>query len=223
MSNKPCFDKVSRLSYIPYNSGIVAPRGRLNKGGDAIYYGCIYFNDDYGGFNIAFSEINALKNEKINILTSITTSEVNVNYIGIYDYIRKEIKPSFLSEDTYAYFKSVYEYSEKKLDQYVFTAFQLSDAFFSDILRRKESERLYIITSILASLFLDGNSVDGIIYTSVKAEGSPVIALKPISVDNKLSHKEAFSFEIQENFGYAIYKADLLYKGSILRDEIKWN
>ena len=37
-------------------------------------------------------------------------------------------------------------------------AFQLCDAFLLDILRRKEGNRLYIVTSILASLFLDGNN-----------------------------------------------------------------
>jgi hypothetical protein len=223
MEKEPCFPEVNRLSYIPENSQIIPKTGRLNKHGESLFYGCIYFNDSFGGVNVAFSEVNALKNERINILKSETITEIKVNYIGIYDCIKREIKPYFLSEETYNYFKAVYEYAESKFNKYVFVAFQLCDAFFSDILRRKESNRLYLVTSIFASFFLDGNRVDGLIYTSVKAEGSPVIAIKPASVDNKIAHKKAISFEIQENYGYAMYKAKSLYHGVINGDIINWN
>ena len=220
---KPCFRKVSRLSYIPKNSKIIPSTGRLNKYGESIFYGCVYFDDSFGGYNVTFSEVNALKNEKINILKSETTAEIKVNYVGIYDYIKRESKPYFLSEEMYLYFKAVYEYEEKMFGKYVFVAFQLCDAFFSDILRRKESDRLFIVTSILASHFLAGDRVDGLIYTSVKAEGSPVIAIKPLSVDSKISHKEAVSFDIQENYGYAIYKASPLYQGIVNGKVINWS
>ena len=223
IEKKPCFNEVSRLSYIPKNSQILPKTGRLNKYGESIFYGCIYFNDSFGGVNVAFSEINALKNERINILKSETINEIKVNYIGIYDYIKREIKPYFLSEETYNYFRAVYEYAESKFNKYLFVAFQLCDAFFADILRKKESNRLYLVTSILASFFLDGNRVDGLIYTSVKAEGSPVIAIKPASVDSKISHKKAISFEIQESYGYAIYKAKSLYHGVVDGDIINWS
>jgi hypothetical protein len=223
IEEKPCFSKVSRLSYIPQNAEVTPPIGRLNKYGQSIFYGCIYFNDNFGGYNVAFSEVNSLKNEKINILKSETTAEIKVNYVGIYDYIKRESRPYFLSEEMYLYFKAVYEYEEKMFDKYVFVAFQLCDAFFSDILRRKESDRLYLVTSILASHFLEGDRVDGLIYTSVKAEGSPVIAIKPLSVDSKISHKEAVSFEIQENYGYAMYKANPLYQGVVNGEDINWS
>ena len=223
LEKKPCFSEVSRLSYIPKQSNITPSIGRLNKYGESIFYGCVYFDDNFGGYNVAFSEVNALKNEKINILKSETTAEIKVNYVGIYDYIKRESKPYFLSEEMYLYFKAVYEYEEKMFDKYVFVAFQLCDAFFSDILRRKESDRLYLVTSILASHFLEGDRVDGLIYTSVKAEGSPVIAIKPLSVDSKISHKEAVSFEIQENYGYAMYKANPLYQGVVNGEVISWS
>jgi hypothetical protein len=223
LEEKPCFSEVSRLSYIPQNSKVVPSIGRLNIYGQSIFYGCVYFNDDFGGYNVAFSEVNSLKNERINILKSETTAEINVNYIGIYEHIKRESKPYFLSKEVYSYFKSVYEYEEKIFEKYVFVAFQLCDAFFSDILRRKESERLYIVTSILASHFLEGDRVDGLIYASVKAEGSPVIAIKPSSVDSKISHKEAVSFEIQENYGYAMYKANPLYQGAVNGEVINWS
>lgn len=217
-NNKSCHDKVSRLSYKSPPTTI----GRLNRQNESMYYGCLHFNDKWGDLNVAFSEINALKYEKINILKSEVTDELKVNYIGIYNYIKRNEKPYFLPKKVYAYFKDVYEYEENKFNKYVFTAFQLCDAFFSDILRRKESDRLYVITSMLASLFLEGDRVDGLIYTSVKVEGSPVIAIKPISVDNKIDHKEAMSFGIQENYSYAIYKAKLLHQGLVNGEKIDW-
>ncbi|MGI2172998.1 hypothetical protein [Shewanella ulleungensis] len=223
LEGKPCFAEVSRLSYIPKKSNITPSIGRLNKCGESIFYGCVYFDDNFGGYNVAFSEVGALKNEKINILKSETSAEIKVNYVGIYDYIKRESKPYFVSEQVYSYFKSVYEYEEQMFDKYVFAAFQLCDAFFSDILRREESERLYIVTSILASHFLEGDRVDGLIYSSVKAEGYPVIAIKPASVDSKVSHKKAFSFEIQENYGYAIFRANSLYQGVVNGEIINWN
>jgi len=223
LEEKPCFRKVSRISYIPKDSGITPGTGRLNMQGQSIFYGCIYFDDRLGGFNIAFSEVNALKNEKINILKSETTSEIKVNYIGIYNLVKREAKPYFITEETYSYFKCVYEYQERKFDKWLFVAFQLCDAFFSDVLRKEESTRLYVVTSTLAALFLEGDRVDGIIYASVKADGSPVIALKPSSVDDKISHKEAVSFEIQEDYGYAMYKASPLYQGTVNGEVIDWS
>lgn len=222
LEEKPCFCEVSRLSYIPQNSKIIPSIGRLNKYGESVFYGCIYFNDTFGGVNVAFSEVNALKNERINILKSETTAEIKVNYVGIYDYIKRELKPYFLSKETYSYFKAVYEYEKRKFNEYVFVAFQLCDAFFADILSRKESGRLYIVTSMLASLFLEVDTVDGLIYTSVKAEGSPVIAIKLASVDGKISHKAAISFEIQESYGYAMYKANPIHEGIVNGDKINW-
>jgi len=223
LEKKPCFGEVSRLSYIPKTSNITPSIGRLNKCGKSIFYGCVYFDDNFGGYNVAFSEVDALKNEKINILKSETSDVIKVNYVGIYDYVKRESKPYFLSEEVYSYFKSVYEYEEQIFDKYVFASFQLCDAFFSDILRRRKSDRLYTVTSILASHFLEGDRVDGLIYTSVKAEGAPVIAIKPESVDSKVSHKKAVSFEIQENYGYAMYKANSLYQGVVDGEIINWN
>jgi hypothetical protein len=223
LEEKPCFSEVSRLSYVPEKSNITPTIGRLNKYGKSIFYGCVYFDDNFGGYNVAFSEVDALKNERINILKSETSSEIKVNYVGIYNHVKRGSKPYFMPERTYSYFKCIYEYEEQIFDKYVFTAFQLCDAFFSDILRRKESKRLYIVTSILASHFLEGDRVDGLIYTSVKAEGYPVIAIKPSSVDSKITHKEAVSFEIQEKYGYATYKANPLYQGIINGKTINWS
>jgi hypothetical protein len=220
IEKEPCFEEVSKLSYNPKGSNIKI--GRLNKENESIYYGCIYFKDD-AGINVAFSEVNALPLEKINILESKTIQDINLRYIGIFDYIRRQAgQPWFISPETYSVFEEVYEYEEKTFDRHIFIAFQLCDAFFSDILRRKESNKLYIVTSILASLFLDDKNVDAILYTSVKAEGSPVIAIKTTSIDDKIEHKSAISFEIKESYGYALYKAKPLYKGQINGEKIAW-
>lgn len=219
IEEEPCFKDVSDLSYNPNPKD--SKIGRLNKENESIYYGCIYFKDN-AGINVAFSEVNALPLEKINILESKTIKDINLRYIGIFDYVRRQVKPYFLSLDCYSVFEEVYEYAENTFDPHIFIAFQLCDAFFSDILRRKESNKLYIVTSILASLFLEGNNVDGILYTSVKAEGSPVVAIKTTSVDNKIEHERAISFEIKESYGYALYKAKPLYKGQIKGEKIAW-
>lgn len=214
----PCFEDVSKLSYNPKGSKIKI--GRLNKENESIYYGCIYFKDN-AGINVAFSEVNALKLEKIKILESKAIQDINLRYIGIFDYIKKQVQPWFISPENYSVFEEVYKYAEKTFDPHIFIAFQLCDAFFSDILRRKESNRLYIVTSILASLFLKGDKVDGILYTSVKAEGSPVLAIKVESM-YKIEHESAISFEIQESYGYALYKAKTLDKGQINGEKIAW-
>ena len=73
----------------------------------------------------------------------------------------------------------------------------------------------------MASLFLKGDKVDGILYTSVKAEGSPVLAIKVESM-YKIEHESAISFEIQESYGYAFYKAKTLDKGQINGEKIAW-
>ncbi len=38
----------------------------------------------------------------------------------------------------------------------------------------------------------------------------------------KIEHESAISFEIQENYGYALYKAKTLYKGQINGEKIAW-
>jgi hypothetical protein len=218
----PCYEEVSRLSYIPIDSGIIPNIGRLNKQGNSIYYGCIYFDDKFGGYNVAFSEVNALERDRINILKSKTTQELMLNFIGLMDYIFRESKPYFISGDTYVYYKNLYEYMETKFNQNLFTAFQLCDAFFADILSRKESGKLYDITSVLASIFLDGDRSDGLFYASIQAKGSPVVALKPYIVDSKVKHESAECFEIVKSYGYANYHAKKTHEGLIENDNVTW-
>jgi hypothetical protein len=216
--------EVKKLSYISKEkSSDLCEMGRMNRDRESVYYGCIYFRDDNtAGVNVGFSEIDAKPNQIVNVLRSEVNKDLNVLFIGIYDYIFRERCPYFISEDTFNYFKVVYEYQKKAFSDDVFLAHQLCDTFFSDILRKNEHGNLYKITSKLSNLFWEGKDIDGIIYTSVKAEGSPVIAIKTDSVDNKLSHIKADCYEIQKDFGYAFYRAKHTHSGKVNGDSIDW-
>jgi len=214
--------KVQELSYISNEKRENASLGRLNLSAEPVYYGCIYFNDVYGGVNVGFSEINATPNQTINILRSEVITKLDVYFIGIYDYIFRETRPYFITEDIFNYFKEIYNFQKCKYSKDVFLAHQLCDTFFSNILRMIEHGNLYKVTSILSKLFLEGNEIDGVVYTSVKAEGSPVVAIKTTSVDSKLSHKKVESFLIQRDYGYSFYKALPNGLGEISGDKIVW-
>jgi len=120
------------------------------------------------------------------------------------------------------YFTKAYKYQEDKFSKNVFLAYVLCDAFLSDILRRKESGNLYKVTSRLFSIYTADPEVDGIIYTSVKSEGDPVVALKTESVDTKLRHVSCDSYRILHDYRYAKYEAFHTYCGSINNNAIIW-
>lgn len=217
-----CEINVNELSYIATEKKYNVTLGRFNLAREPIYYGCIYFDGVFGGVNVALSEIDAKAGHTVNILRSEIIEELNVYFIGIYDWVFRESKPYFISEEVFNYFKEVYDYQKKKYSENVFLAHQICDAFFSDILRRANHGNLYKVTSLLSKLFLETNNIDGVIYTSVKAEGSPIIALKTESVDLKLSHKKAESLLVQSSYGYAFYRAVSTGIGAINGNKIEW-
>ncbi len=214
---KPYYKKLDRLSYIKKSSGVVSKIGRMNKEKVAMYYGCL--STDIKSVNVAFSEVDTLKYEYINILKSTINKEIKVRYIGILDYYRRGIEPPF---NVHPLFKDMWEYYKKTYDEYSLTAVGLVDAFFSDILKQENKGNLYIVTSILASIIMEDKTTDGLIYPSIKAEGSPNLVIKPSSIDDKITHKETLCFHINENYGYAVYNASILFKGTILKNKIKW-
>ena len=55
---------------------------------------------------------------------------------------------------------------------------------------------------------------DGVLYSSVKAKGEPVVALKPQVVDDKLVHQFATEVLIDKAFGYEYYEYRTLAKTS---------
>jgi hypothetical protein len=215
--------EVSELSYITEKKREIVTLGRLNKEKHSIYYGCIYFGKS-DGINVAFSESNSEVGDTVNILYSETINEIKVRFIGVYNYVHRKSKPRFMPQEMYDYFEEAYEYQEKMYSESVFLACILTDAFFADILQRKNSGNLYKVTSKLFEIFTDSNSIDGIIYTSVKSEGDPVIALKPCSVDSKIKHISCDCYRITSDYGYAKYRALHTHKGSIdAKNKIIWS
>lgn len=213
----PCYSDVSRLSYIPKCSKKVPNLGRLNKHGDSIYYACL--SNKSQGIDVVLSEIKVLENETVNILNSTSIEELFVRYIGVFDHLRRGVKPPF---EIHPLFEEVYNYEKKMFNEYTMIAFGLCDTFFSDILRRKEHGKLFEVTSVLSSLFLEGDKVDGILYSSVQAEGAPILAIKPDSIEKKVKHSNAICLRIDKCFGYAMYYATTLYNGKIVKDKINW-
>ncbi|WIH28089.1 hypothetical protein [Photobacterium damselae] len=213
----------SQLSYIaPENSDKVR-LGRLNQEGQPVFYGCIYFSEN-GGLNVAFSESNSNIGDTVNILRSIVTTDINVYYVGIYDYVHRQYKPRFIPTDMFEIFSEVHQYQSKQYTESVFLAHVLCDAFLSDILRRKESGNLYKVTSRLLNIFSENTDIDGIIYTSVKSEGDPVVALKTSTVDAKMNHQSCDCYRITNDYGYAQYRALHTHIGDVqINNSIVWS
>lgn len=209
---------IFQLSYIKDSDK--ARLGRLNSEKQSVYYGCIYFNED-DGVNVAFSESNSKVGDIVNILRSKSTKEINLYYIGIYNHVLRQAKPSFMEDKTFNYFVEVDEYQREKYNETAYLAHLLCDNFLSDILRRKESGNLYKVTSKLFDIFCE--SADGIIYTSVKSEGSPVVAIKTDVVDEKMKHESCDCYRITYNYGYAQYRALHTHKGTFKSENlIEW-
>nr|VVV03964.1 hypothetical protein AW0309160_01347 [Aliivibrio wodanis] len=213
---------VSQLSYIAEEYSDKASIGRLNEQGHPVYYGCIYFSGS-GGVNVAFSESNSSVGDTVNVLRSELNDAINVYYIGIYDHVRRQSKPRFMPADMFGFFCEVNQYQEQKYTPSVFLAHTLCDAFLSDILRRKENGNLYKVTSKLLNIFTSDDTIDGIIYTSVKSEGDPVVALKTSTVDGKMVHKSCDCYRIDHDYGYALYNAVHTHTGNIHSDNsVMW-
>lgn len=211
---------ISQLSYIKDSDK--ARLGRLNSEKQSVYYGCIYFNEN-DGVNVAFSESNSKVGDTVNILRSTTTKEMKFYYIGIFGHVFRQVKPRFMKHEIFDYFVEVDKYQREKYNETVYLAHLLCDNFLSDILRRKESGNLYKVTSKLFDIFCESNDTDGIIYTSVKSEGSPVVAIKTNVVDEKMKHESCNCYRITYDYGYAQYRALHTHKGTLeSEDLIEW-
>ncbi|ENM5876018.1 hypothetical protein NTE03_004013 [Vibrio mimicus] len=214
---------VSQLSYISQEHSGKARLGRLNQEEQPVFYGCIYFSEK-GGVNVAFSESNAEVGDTVNVLRSISTTDINVHYVGIYDHVHRQSKPRFMPTKMFDTFKEVYQYQSEQYTESVFLAHVLCDAFLSDILRRKDSGNLYKVTSKLLNIFSNSANINGIIYTSVKSEGDPVVALKTSTVDTKMNHESCDCYRITNDYGYAQYRALHTHFGEIKSDNsIVWS
>lgn len=182
----PKYDDVSVLSYTPLHLQNKVLQGRFNKKEQRMYYGSIFYDDN--SLNVPFSEIDLKEvDDYVNTLISEVTQDINLGIIGLFSFI--ENKPSFI--DFHPILKEISDYYEKTHEEELLKAIKMVDDFFIDITTSKENERIYNVTSILGNIYLEDESIDGILYQSVKSDQVPNVVLKPSSVDTKVKHFEA--------------------------------
>ncbi|MDW2001545.1 hypothetical protein R7P64_13230 [Vibrio sp. 2304] len=204
---KEPFSNVSELSYI-HKPSVSFPRlGRLNAPGIPLFYAAIIDSKCDKGLHVVLSEANAHKMDQLSILRSHQKSgmDLNLRSIGVWDYIRQNIKPSYMSENVYEYYSLAFKEMSNAFSKELLLAYRLTDRFLAEIMCRNGSDRLYSVTSIASQIMLDSKNIDGIVYSSVASKGEPVIALKPESVDAKLEHKCVSQVAIREHYGYGFY------------------
>jgi len=209
------FSNVDDLSYIKNTTDTFPKAGRLNQTGQALFYASVAVKQNDTALRVVLSEAGAKELDRLNVLRSHqkSGSDLNLRYIGIWDQVRRDERPYYLSQDTFEYYTKAREYMVKKFDPKLLSAYELTDRFFADILSRKGNENLYLVTSPLSSVFLDVNC-DGVLYSSVAANGEPVVALTPKSVDSKLEHQFACDLVIDKCYGYEFFQYKTIDKTS---------
>ncbi|GAA6184485.1 hypothetical protein [Aliiglaciecola sp. NS0011-25] len=220
------FNNVDELSYIKQTNDTFPKAGRMNLSGQSLFYASVAVRQDDTALRVVLSEARAKQLDRLNVVRShqISGSDLNVRLIGLWDQVRRNEKPYYLKNDTFDYCKKVREYMVQKFDPKLLLAFDLTDRFFADILSRAGSERLYEVTSVLSSIFIDGK-VDGVLYSSVQAKGEAVVALKPQAVDDKLEHQFVTDVLVEKSFGYEFYQFKTLAKTSDIdkmSGKLKW-
>jgi hypothetical protein len=217
------FGNISELSYMANPTSTLPRLGRLNTVGTALFYASIDNTPCDKGLRVTLSEIEAVDGDKINLLYSSVKPGygLNVRYIGIWDYVVKNRKPYFLSQMVFEYYVAAHKSMKNKFSKDQLIAYQLCDAFFADVLSREGNERLYNITSILAEYFLEDSDVDGIIYTSVKAKGEPVIAIRASSVGAKIDYVKAEAITINQSNGYNDYDYEVTHNTIIAPSDLR--
>ena len=209
------FNNVDELSYIKQTTDTFPKAGRMNLSGQSLFYASVAVRQDDTALRVVLSEARAKQLDRLNVMRShqISGSDLNVRIIGLWDQVRRNEKPYYLKNDAFDYCKKVREHMVQKFDLKLLLAFDLTDRFFADILSRAGSERLYEVTSVLSSIFIDGKA-DGVLYSSVQAKGEAVVALKPQAVDDKLEHQFVRDVLVEKSFGYEFYQFKTLAKTS---------
>ena len=209
------FTNVDELSYIRKTSCTFPKAGRLNLTGQALFYASIAVKQDDTALRVVLSEAQAKQFDRLNVLRShqVNGTDLYLRIIGIWEQVRRNEKPYYLNQLTFDYYTEARKYMAKQFSRELLFAYELTDRFFADILSREGSESLYQVTSALSNVFLT-EKCDGVLYSSVKAKGEPVIALKPQVVDDKLDHQFATEVFIENSFGYEFYQLKRLPKTS---------
>lgn len=209
------FTSVDDLSYIKNTSNTFPKAGRLNLTGQALFYASVAVKQDDTALRVVLSEAQAKQFDHLNVLRSHQVSGTNLNLriIGIWDQVKRNEKPYYLNQDTFDYYTEATKYMAKQYSPELFVAYKRTDRFFADILSREGNDRLYQVTSALSDVFLT-DKCDGVLYSSVKAQGEPVVALKPQVVDDKLKHKFVTEVLIEKSSSYEFYQYKTLAKTS---------
>ena len=213
------YNDVQRLSYISSPKLGFPRQGRINKNGSPLFYGCISHNSNSRG--TVLSECNAAEGAIFNILEGRVTSDENLQLmpIGINDHFRRGAPIPFYIHES---FKKIYDAINENAHPTARMAILLCDAFLNDVLTRKEHDSLFDITSQIGEEFLKPDAVDGILYSSTKLAGYPSVAIKPTSIDRKVTFEGALSIAIQEEIGYGMYSTCDLRSGIVDGERIKW-
>jgi len=207
------FNSIDDLSYIKLTTDSFPKAGRLNQAGEALFYASVAVKQDDTALRVVLSEAGAKELDRLDVLRShqTTGSDLNLRVIGIWDQVRRDERPYYLSKDIFDYYKKARGYMVQKFDTKLLSAYELTDRFFADILSRKGSESLYQVTSALGCVFMDGKT-DGVLYTSVEAKGEPVVALLPSAVDTKVEHQFVCNVFIQECYSYEFCSYETIAK-----------
>ncbi|MBB1398099.1 hypothetical protein [Pseudoalteromonas sp. SG44-8] len=209
------FANIDDLSYIKKTSCTFPKAGRLNLSGQALFYASIAVKQDDMALRVVLSEAQAKQFDRLNVLRShqVNGTDLYLRIIGIWEQVRRNEKPYYLNQFTFDYYTEARKYMAKQFSRELLFAYELTDRFFADILSREGNERLYQVTSALSNVFLT-EKCDGVLYSSVKAKGEPVVALKPQAVDDKLDHQFATEVFVEYSFGYEFYQLKTLAKTS---------
>ncbi|PCJ30965.1 MAG: hypothetical protein COA93_11665 [Alphaproteobacteria bacterium] len=208
------FEHIKELSYIECTTKNFPVQGRLNQSGQALFYAALAIKPDDTALRVVLSEAGANNLDHLNVINSHQKGDCDLymRVIGLWDQARYGYQPYYLGNHIFDYYKKAIELMEQKFAPNLLLAYQLTDRFFADILSRKGSVALYQVTSVISSLFLEGSTCDGVLYSSVEAKGEPVVALKPLAVDSKLKHKWVCDIKVNQWFGYEFFKYKTLSK-----------
>ena len=222
------YSSVSRISYIPYGSGITPKLGRMNIKGQSLFYACL--GEQPNSVSTMLSECRA----KVGDIFNILHCETNKGYedfdkrfspalymvpIGINEYFRRnESDPFGVNQD----YRDIYDCIHKNASPEISNAFHISDKFLTDVLSRTKTGKLYEVTSVISGKCLQSDQIDGVIFPSTQLSGHPSMALKTTSVDSKIIYVKTSSVRVTESNSSNYHTVENLNYGVIKSDKIEW-
>ena len=131
--------------------------------------------------------------------------------------IRNQPLPGWVDDFYKTAFNMLRNNCIEKNNEPLFNSYIICNAFLSDVLKRKGSERLYHVTSSIGKILLTDEHTDAIVYESVQVKDAPVIAIKTSVIDDHIEHNQVTCFKVKENLGYGLYYGETINKASIVK------